>query len=158
MSSKRRIDASRAGSRARLNAAVLRTHESEDEFSALREACTRYFQPHTPYERNQLDEFVSARWRLLRLTAIETALFDLQIGRYQPQAANVSQICGTETSFAMAFSPLSDASRALDLLNRHLGRIRRANASLFNSLEARRKKRAHVSQQGPSAINGQCAP
>ena len=180
MSSQRKIDSSRANGalshgpktpqgRALSDAAHIthglnsrRTvlgHESEEEFRALREAYVIYFQPETRADFDLLDEFVAARWRLLRITSIETALFDLELDHQEPVVKKTFAVCDTETRSAIAFKALCDDSRALGVLNRYEGRIRRTHDRLFKRLEARRKnhenKKVHIQ---PNPINEHPTP
>ncbi len=134
-------------------------HESEEEFRALREAYIMYFQPETRADFDLLDEFVAARWRLLRITSIETALFDLELDQQELAVKDKFQVCDVETRSALAFKALCDDSRALGVLNRYEGRIRRTHDRLFKRLEARQKirgnKKVHIE---PNPINEQCTP
>jgi hypothetical protein len=171
MSSQRRIDASRANGalshgpktpRGRaLSDAAHTTHGLNSrrtvlghEFRAMHEAYVVYFQPDTRAEFDLLDEFVAARWRLLRITGIETALFDLELDQQEPAIKDKFQVCDVETRSALAFKALCDESRALGVLNRYEGRIRRTHDRLFKRLEAYRKnrvnKKVHIQ---PSPVN-----
>ena len=168
MSSQRRIDASRANGalshgpktpegRALSDAARL-THgltsrrtlvgnESEEDFRALRETYTAYFLPVT--------RFIAARWRLIRITSIETAMLNLEMDRQEPHVKKEFEICDAATRVAMAFRALSDDSRALALLNRYESRFRRICDKLLRVLETCRANRKL--RQEPSPINEQCA-
>ena len=174
MSSQRRIDASRANGalshgpktpegRALSDAARL-THgltsrrtlvadESEEALRALRETYTLYFQPETQLELDWLEEFIASRWRLIRITSMETALLTLEVDHQAPEVKETFAVCETETRIAMAFRALADDSNALGLLNRYEARIRRTHDKLYRRLEARRKKRARAVQHEPSPIN-----
>jgi hypothetical protein len=175
MSSQRRIDASRANGalsqgpktpqgRDLRDAANLthglnsrRTvlgHESEEEFRALRETYIIYFQPETCADFDLIDEFVAARWRLVRITSIETALFDLELDHQEPAVQKKFTVCDIETRSALAFKALCDDSRALGVLTRYEGRIRRTHDRLFKRLEAGRKIRENKKVQSvPNPIN-----
>ena len=175
MSSQRRIDSSRANGalshgpktphgRALSEAAHIthglnsrRTvlgHESEEEFRAMHEAYVIYFQPETRAEFDLLDEFVAARWRLLRITGIETALFDLELDQQEIAVKDKFIVCDVETRSALAFKALCDESRAIGVLNRYEGRIRRTHDRLFKRLEAHRKNRKNKKGDiQPSPIN-----
>ena len=179
MSSQRRIDASRANGalshgpktpegRA-LSAAAALTHgltarrtlvgnESEEAFRALRDVYTLYFQPENRLELDWLEEFIASRWRLIRITSMETALLTLEVDHQEPDVKKQFEVCETETRIAMVFRALSDDSHALDLLNRYEARIRRTHDKLYKRLEARRKKHARAVQHGPSPINGHPTP
>ncbi len=174
MSSQRKIDSARAnGARSHgpktpegraLCAAAAVTHgltarrtlaadESEEAFRALREMYALYFQPATQTEYDWLEEFIACRWRLVRLTSMETALLTLEVDRQLPQVTKTFTVCETETRLAMAFRALSDDTHALDLLNRYEARIRRTHDQLYKRLDRRRKKRARAVQHGPNPIN-----
>lgn len=179
MSSQRRIDASRANGalshgpktptgRALSDAARL-THgltsrrtlignESEEDFRALRETYTLYFQPETRAELDWLEEFIAARWRLIRITSIETALLNLEMDHQEPQVKKEFEICDSATRIAMAYRALSDDSRALGLLNRYEARIRRIHDKLYKRLEAHRKRRARAVHHEPNPANEHPTP
>ena len=174
MSSQRKIDSARANGalshgpktpegRA-LSAAAAITHgltarrtlaadESEEAFRALREMYARYFQPATQTEFDWLEEFIATRWRLIRITSMETALLTLEVDRQVPQVKKTFTVCETETRLAMAFRALSDDTHALDLLNRYEARIRRTHDRLYKRLDRCRKKRARAVQHEPNPIN-----
>jgi len=121
MSSQRRIDASRANGalshgpktpegRA-LSAAAALTHgltarrtlvgnESEEAFRALRDVYTLYFQPENRLELDWLEEFIASRWRLIRITSMETALLTLEVDHQEPDVKKQFEVCETETRIA----------------------------------------------------------
>ena len=174
MSSQRKIDSARANGalshgpktpegRALSDAAAI-THgltarrtlaadESEEAFRALREMYARYFQPATQTEFDWLEEFIATRWRLIRITSMETALLTLEVDRQVPQVKKTFTVCETETRLAMAFRALSDDTHALSLLNRYEARIRRTHDKLYKRLDSRRKKRARAVHNEPNPIN-----
>ena len=147
MSSQRRIDASRANGaksrgpvtpegRARSNMAavthgltsrrVLLGNESEEEFAALHDLLVTHFEPGNPYEADLVEQLVAARWRLDRVSSLETALLEVEIARREPEIKKEFQDCGPDIRNALAFRALFDESRVLAGLSRYESRFRRA--------------------------------
>ena len=156
MSSQARIDASRANGaksrgpvtpegRARSHMAavthgltsrrVLLGNESEEEFAALRNLLVDHFEPGNPYEADLVEQLVAARWRMDRVSCLETALLEVEIGRREPQIQKEFQGCGPDIRNALAFRALFDESRVLAGLSRYESRFRRACDKLTKKLD-----------------------
>ena len=159
MSSQQRIDASRANGaksrgpatpegRARSNMAavthgltsrcVLLRNESEEDFIALRDLLVAHFEPANPYEADLVEQLVAARWRLDRVSSMETALLEVEIGRREPAIEKEFQSCGPDIRNALAFRALFDESRVLAGLSRYESRFRRACDKLTKQLDSLR--------------------
>jgi len=174
MSSQRRIDASRANGaksrgpvtpegRARSNMAavthglrsrtVLLKNESEEDFNALHDLLVDHFQPANPYETDLVERLVAARWRLDRVSSMETALLEVEVARREPEIEKEFKSCCPEVRNALAFRALFDESRVLAGLSRYESRFRRTCEKLtkeLNSLRALRKL-----NEGPNPKNDQ---
>ena len=173
MSSQRRIDASRANGaksrgpvtpegRARSDMAavthgltsrrVLLKNESEDEFVALRDVLVAHFQPSDPYEADLVEQLVAARWRLDRVSSLETALLEVEISRREPEIEKEFQSCSPDIRNALAFRALFDESRVLAGLSRYESRFRRACDKLTKKLDSLRAiKKLHEEPNSPPA-------
>jgi hypothetical protein len=133
MSSLRRIDASRAnGAKSRgpitaegkLNSSrnatrhgllartVVLDGEDVEAFTQLLQALTEQFNPSGPVENALIETMAVARWREMRLWAMEKAGLAHQIA-LEPEAVDPI------TKAALAFKTLSDQSRSMELINRY---------------------------------------
>jgi len=133
MSSQRKIDSARrngalskgpvteAGKRASsqngirhgiLTQTVVLEGESKDRFEELHAALIAEFQPRTTTEAALVETMAIARWRLLRVLAIQKAGLDLEMARQESQASPAYRA-------AIVFKNLADNSRLLDLLSRY---------------------------------------
>jgi hypothetical protein len=149
MSSKRRIESSRAnGAKSRgpkTAAGKLRSSENsrrhgllartlvlEEEdagsFAQLLAAFERDRAPRNEVERALVENMAAARWRLLRLWAIERATMQSEMKKQE------SETGAPADRAAAAFRALSDQSRALDLVHRYETRFDRQYARSLNLL------------------------
>ncbi len=143
MSSERRIRASRAnGAKSRgpktpegkrrsaansmrhglLANTVVLEDENAAAFTSLLAAFERDLHPQTEIQCSLVQDMAVARWRLLRLWAIERATLQSEMEGYD---------AGThppDVRAAMAFRSLGDRSRCLDVLNRYESRFDRQYA------------------------------
>src|SRR5215469_7289528 len=133
MSSQRKIDSARAnGARSKgptteagkqassqngvrhgiLTQTVVLEGESKDRFEELHAALIAEFQPRTTTEAALVETMAIARWRLLRVLAIQKAGLDLEMAKQESQASPAYRA-------AIVFKNLADSSRLLDLLSRY---------------------------------------
>jgi len=133
MSSLRRIDSSRAnGAKSRgpitpegkatvsqngirhglLARSIVLDGEDLNAFLQLLDSLTQQFNPASPVESALIETMTVARWREMRLWAMEKAGLAHQIAQ-QPEAVD------PVTKAALAFRTLSDNSRSLELINRY---------------------------------------
>ena len=104
---------------------ILLACEDPDLYQRVRTEYIATYQPATPVESDLVDEMVAARWRILRIRAIETALIDSEL---LSQGANIRrQVPGADAGIqlALAFRSLVDESRALALTSRYESRLHR---------------------------------
>ena len=149
MSSQRRINASRRnGARSRgpkteagkqtssrnslrhglLAKTVLLDEEDEPAFIQLLVTLEEEHQPTTQTERDLVETMGIARWRILRLWAMERANLQEEISKDDTPDRDAS------TRAALAFRKLSDESRSADLLGRYETRYDRQYYRAFNLL------------------------
>jgi hypothetical protein len=99
--------------------------ESVDRFLNLVATLYKEFQPKTPFEKSLIDDMAAARWRRMRIWAMEKAGMEAemrkQAGSCQPEAPSIDPAARA----ALAFRSLSDTSRSLDLINRYDSRYQR---------------------------------
>lgn len=99
------------------NTVVLRT-ESQEEYDQLLFDYIRLYQPVGPIEQDLVHEIAATRWRLRRILRMEAAAFDNAIERAAEE--------NPDTAESVAFEDLAENSKALRMLNRYEGRLRRA--------------------------------
>ncbi len=149
MSSNRRIQSSRAnGAKSRgpvtpegkrksaansvrhglLTNLVVLDDEKPETFSDILTALTAEFVPQTEAERLMVENMAVARWRQMRVWAIERATLQSEIEKHD------DTVVPPATRAALAFRALADQSRTLDLLNRYESRFDRQFARSFNLL------------------------
>ncbi len=149
MSSNRRIQSSRAnGAKSRgpvtpegkrksaansvrhglLTNLVVLDDEKPGTFSDILTALTAEFVLQTEAERLMVENMAVARWRQMRIWAIERATLQSEIEKHD------DTVVPPATRAALAFRALADQSRTLDLLNRYESRFDRQFARSFNLL------------------------
>ena len=147
MSSRRRIQASRANGRLSrgpitpegkaISAQNARTHQltsasvvlTNEERAILDKMVTAYsahFAPENPLDWDLVEELAVAKWRQRRLWAVETAAIDLEIDRQDKDLNQKFQKIDQATRMALAYKALTDDSRLLSSLSRYESRLRRA--------------------------------
>jgi uncharacterized protein len=138
MSSKRRIESSRAnGAKSHgpvtdagrlkssrnnlrhglLAGIVVLENEKPEAFTDLVDAFTREIGPQTEAQRALVETMAVARWRQMRLWAVERATLQSELEKHDPESRDAAP------SLSLAFRALADQSRTLDLLNRYESRF-----------------------------------
>jgi hypothetical protein len=129
---------------------VVLQNESEEKFQELLQSLCDHYQPATTVERELVKEIAVARWRLRRIWAMETAMFDLEMDRQRKEVEESFSRIDEPTRLALAFTELSDNSRALSNLHRYEARLRRlserATADLMR-IQAERKAAEKVQNE-----------
>lgn len=135
--------------------AVVLTGESAETFEALNQAFIDHFEPQTPVEAELVQTMAIARWRLRRLTTVETNLYlhhagDRQeyIRRYLPEAT-------PEHLTAFLFKNLSDNSQVLPLLIRYEGTLTRTFDRALKQLQKLRNEPKIFPEPAPQASEAQ---
>ena len=93
---------------------VLLEGESVDRFCELLASLHADFQPSSGIESSLVESMAVARWRQLRVWAIEKSGIDFEMERQGHESDG-----DPATHAAIAFRTLSEKSRLLDLLNRY---------------------------------------
>ena len=149
MSSQRRIDSSRAnGAKSRgpvtaegkrkssqnskrhglLAQCIVLEDEVPERFHELLADLTREHNPQTETQLGLVETMAMARWRVMRLWAIEREVIEEEIDRTPPGENGPAARAG------LAFRTLADNGRALDLLNRYESRLDRQYSRALNLL------------------------
>ena len=130
--------------------AVVLDDESTERFTALARELHQEFQPRSVVERALVDTMAIARWRQVRLWAMEKANLDHEIRRQQAETRSEND----PTRAALAFRALSDNSNSLELIHRYETRcdrqFTRAVQRLLD-LRARRRIDSGTPEIAPSA-------
>lgn len=109
-----------------LTASVLIDGESDEDFQLLLADFMGQFQPHTGVEADLVEVMAIARWRLRRLHAIETNLFEQEMVRHRKEIkANFKEI-DQEGRMAFVFQKMGDTSNSLILMIRYEGPLNRS--------------------------------
>src|SRR5437867_1015041 len=90
----------------------------------------------------------AARWRILRLWTIETALFDREVNRQQLEIESAPQP-NPAVNLALAFRALADESYSLALLSRYESRLQRTHERSYRTLRQLQQERATPTQPEP---------
>jgi hypothetical protein len=117
------------------------------------------YTPATPAEEVLVDEMIVARWRIQRLWTIETALFDREVSRQQPEMEKAAQP-NPAANLALAFRALADESYSLALLSRYESRLHRMHERTYRTLRQLQQERQQPAQPDapPSAPSKQDVP
>lgn len=124
--------------------------ESEEQFQKLRESYLLELDPRTQIEADLVDQMVAARWRLERLSSIETALLDLKIFEQREEFDKKFENIDEDTRLALAFRALCDNSGSLALLNRYEARLHRTFERALESLRTLRAAQKMQNEPNPT--------
>jgi hypothetical protein len=108
--------------------------ESAAEFQLLFDDYTDQFHPQTGVETELVEVMVIARWRLRRLLAIETNLFETEISRRGKQIDREFTALGEDPRLAWVFQKLADNGQSITLLIRYEGAINRSYEKALKQL------------------------
>jgi hypothetical protein len=132
-----------------LTASVLIDGESDEHFQLLLAGYLDQFQPQTAVETDLCEVMAIARWRLRRLLAIETHLFDLELvlGRKRMDA----ELCELETDerLAWVFQKMTNTGNSLALLIRYEGSLNRSYDKALKQLLQLQSIRQNRPPKGP---------
>ena len=93
--------------------------ESEQDFETLLEAHRKHHQPATALEEELVRNLAVARWRLARIAALETNLFENEIARSQEKIDDEFVEIEDLGCLAFVFRKLADHSQSLSLSIRY---------------------------------------
>jgi len=121
---------------------IVLEEEDGDAFSKLLRSFETEFVPQTPNEAAMIENLAVARWRLMRVWAIEKQGLTLEMKKQDPAVDPVSRA-------TLAFRSLSDDSRALDTLHRYETRYDRQYSRALHLLFKAREKSNLPSEPSP---------
>jgi hypothetical protein len=116
------------------SARTLLNTESEAEFQTFRASYFRELAPRNQLEADLVEQLVAARWRLQRISSIETALLNVELVKQEPRFREEFTGLDDDCRLALAFRTLCDESRALEVLNRYEARHERTCIKVLETL------------------------
>jgi hypothetical protein len=124
-----------------LSTALVLEGECSERLSDLINAYLKRFQPRDVHETTLVETMAMARWRQMRLWAIENASINYEIVQQSLkfEKSNTGPIDAV-TRAALAFRSLEDHSASLRSLNRYEARYDRQYKSAYKSLQEHRAK------------------
>jgi hypothetical protein len=132
-----------------LTASVLLSGESDEHFQLLLADYMDQFHPQTGVEADLVEVMAIARWRLRRLLAIETHLFDLELVRGQKPIDTELVEMETDDRLAWVFQKMSDTGNSLALLIRYEGSLNRSYDKAMRQLLLLQSTRQSGQPKGP---------
>lgn len=128
---------------------VVLPHEDRAAFEHLRAAYMERFHPAGQPEADLVETMASARWRLNRLVAIETRLFEKEMVLHDAEISEQFKEIDAEGKLACVFERCANEGKSLALLMRYEGQINRTYDRAFRQLQALQKP-AQAAVGGPS--------
>ena len=119
--------------------------ENDDDFEALHRSQMEIHQPATPAEKDLVDQMVAARWRVLRLQALESEILDSEMR----QNTELERESGSDRTLTLSNAYITQVnnSQALALASRCESRFHRIYLSLYKVLRELQTARARQSTQ-----------
>jgi hypothetical protein len=108
--------------------------ESAEEFQLLFDDYVKQFEPQTAVETELVEVMVIARWRLRRLLAIETNLFEVEMSRRDKQIDREFAALTEDPRLAWVFQKLADNGQSIAMLIRYEGAINRSYEKALKQL------------------------
>src|SRR5215213_10127652 len=90
------------------------SNESQPEYDYLREQYVHRFQPKDSIELDLVDDMVGARWRLRRIAMLQTARFELQMGRCDNYKDREYRIGDEPMRMAVTFGYAANVDKTLE--------------------------------------------
>ena len=130
--------------------AVVLTNESQAKFDELRQEYVNRFLPQDAVEMDLVDDMVGARWRLRRITIMQTAAFDLQMDKDEVEIKKSFVKIDEPTRTVVAFTKLTNGEKTLELLMRYETTYSRMYDRAMKALQRLQMDRL---KSGPSATS-----
>jgi hypothetical protein len=108
-----------------LSGVIVLKGESTDRFLSLVAALYDEFQPQTPFEESLVENMAAARWRQMRIWAMEKAGMECEMSRQAGLPVSRVSKDDTPTRASQAFRRLGDDGHSLELINRYDSRYDR---------------------------------
>ena len=114
--------------------AVVLPGESQEEFQDLLDSYIEQFQPATAVERELVQSMAVTRWRLNRMSGIETSLFNKEIILCRDEMDKRLTGMEEDDRVAWAYQSLANSGPTLPLLLRYEGHLTRTYDRTFKQL------------------------
>jgi len=128
--------------------------ESQEDFQALLDSYCDQFDPQGGVESELVQTMVAARWRLLRISNIETALLNNEMTRRAKDCRRELNNPDDVARLAWVFQKLADHGQTLSLVIRYEGALNRSYDRAFKQLHmlqsARRRVQPNEPKPGPN--------
>jgi hypothetical protein len=128
---------------------VVLATEDHDQFDAMRDAFIEKHHPADEVESSLVDEMVVANWRLQRMWAAESSLFDHKIQALSGATSGPSAEPDPAALFGTAFEAFAGGADALKLMMRYETNCRWQYDRALRSLQSLRKAAAGQAHDGP---------
>ena len=135
--------------------------ESLADYHTLLDAYIEEFRPQSALEAELVHALAASRWRLRRLTAIESSLFEMELIRRRKDIDAQFTETVIEDRLAFVFQKLADNSRSPSLLIRYEGSLNRAHDRAFKQLlelQSRRKRQPELTPPPAEHPQPECLP
>jgi hypothetical protein len=118
---------------------VVLPHEDRAAFEDLRDSYMERFQPAGQPEADLVETMASARWRLNRLVAIESRLFEKEMVLHDAEISEQFKEIDGEGKLACVFDRCANEGKALAMLMRYEGQLNRTYDRAFRQLQVLQK-------------------
>jgi hypothetical protein len=115
-------------------ASVVLPTESSEDFQALLDSYTQQFHPQGGVEIDLIQTMAAARWRLRRISTIETTLLNNEMTRHAKDCRRELNNPDDHARLAWVFQKLADHGQSLALLMRYEGALNRSYDRAFKQL------------------------
>jgi hypothetical protein len=123
--------------------------ESNREFQALLDSYIDQFDPQGGVERDLVQTMVAARWRLRRISNIETALLSTELVRRAEDIDEEFSNMDNTDRLAWVFQELADHGQTLSLVVRYEGALNRSYDRAFKQLHVLQSDRRRAQPNEP---------
>jgi hypothetical protein len=120
---------------------VVLPHEDRAAFEDLRDSYMERFQPAGQPEADLVETMASARWRLNRLVAIESRLFEKEMVLHDAEISGQFKEIDGEGKLACVFDRCANEGKALNMLLRYEGQLNRTYDRAFRQLQVLQKSK-----------------
>src|SRR5260370_23787413 len=104
---------------------LLLASENPEEFESMFADFKAFYAPTNGMEARMVYRIACAQWRIYRLMTVETAMFDFEMIRQEPELEKKLVRFDVGIQLAVSFVAMADESRALSLLSRYESRLHR---------------------------------
>jgi hypothetical protein len=108
--------------------------ESAEQWQSLLDAYLDHFDPQTGVERDLVETMAAARWRLRRISTIETVALYTEMVRREEDIDKEFSTADSEDRLAWVFQKLADEGKTLALLVRYEATLTRSYDRAFKQL------------------------